>query len=94
MSEKKVEKALVDGCKEKGWMCLKWTSPGARGVPDRIVITPYDVYFVELKQVGGRLSEEQKTVFERLHKVGHMPFVLYTIEEVKQWIEDINDVNR
>lgn len=50
MLESKIEKALVARVKALGGKCEKFTSPGRRAVPDRIVLLPGGrVVFVELK---------------------------------------------
>ena len=52
-----------------GGLCYKFVSPGNRGVPDRLVITPDGcVFFVELKSQTGRLSELQKFQKSELEK--------------------------
>ncbi len=60
--EKDIERKLKDLVEDLNGKCLKWTCPGWRGVPDRIVLMPRGrVYFVELKRPkGGKLSEMQK----------------------------------
>lgn len=62
MLEKFLEQKLVRRVKAAGGLCLKWSSPGAAGVPDRIVLLPGGrVIFVEMKRPkGGRLSDLQK----------------------------------
>lgn len=53
MSEKKIEAALCNRVKSLGGLCEKFTSPGRRSVPDRIVTLPGGiVIFVELKAPG------------------------------------------
>lgn len=62
MLEKFLEQKLVRRVKAAGGLCLKWSSPGAAGVPDRIVLLPGGrVIFVEMKRPkGGRRSALQK----------------------------------
>lgn len=62
MLEKFLEQKLVRSVRAAGGLCLKWSSPGAAGVPDRIVLLPGGrVIFVEMKRPqGGRLSRLQK----------------------------------
>ena len=50
MLERDIEKALCKRVKELGGMCEKFTSPGKRAVPDRLITLPGPRYiFVELK---------------------------------------------
>ena len=52
-------------------MALKFTSPGLRGVPDRIALMPGGkVVFVELKRPGEKLSEAQKELHEKFRALG------------------------
>ena len=49
--EKSVERYLVRKVEAVGGRCLKWTSPGTTGLPDRIVLLPGGrIMFVELKR--------------------------------------------
>ena len=69
MKESKIERELKDRIEDAGGACLKWASPGNRGVPDRIVIFQGKVHFVELKRPGQKLrplQEFQKREFQRL----------------------------
>lgn len=60
MRERTVEKHLKRKVESLGGLCLKWTSPGIRGVPDRIIIWPGGrVHFAELKAPGKKLSPAQ-----------------------------------
>jgi hypothetical protein len=67
--EKAIETYLVKRVKEWGGKAFKFTSPGHRGVPDRIVCLPCRLFFVELKRPGGKLRPDQvafHTLMERL----------------------------
>lgn len=52
MIENDIEKYLVKRVKENDGLCLKFVSPGNRGVPDRICIGNDIICFVELKAPG------------------------------------------
>ena len=54
IKENTIETYFVSLCVRQGWLCEKFTSPGKRGVPDRIVtVGPKGfVCFVELKKPG------------------------------------------
>jgi hypothetical protein len=69
-----------------GW-AFKWVCPGHSGVPDRIVLLPGGaVWFVELKQPGGRLSALQRAVGALLKRLGMNYCVIWTTEQVDEWI--------
>jgi hypothetical protein len=71
-------------------MCLKFTSPGAPGVPDRIVIAPDGrVYFVELKAQYGRLSGIQRWMTGEMRKRNADVRVLNSADAVKDFLEEV-----
>ena len=60
MRERDIERYLVERVKALGGMCIKFTSPNRRGVPDRIVMLPGGVlHWVELKRPGGVVEAHQ-----------------------------------
>lgn len=91
--ENKVEKHLVDEVEALGGWCLKWVSPGRSGVPDRIVLLPgARIYFVELKRPkGGKLSALQKKWQQRLNTLGFKAYVLWSREEVDEFIKYVKE---
>jgi len=90
MTESKIERRLVQGVKACGGMCMKFTSPGTPGVPDRIVLTPDGrVYFVELKTIIGRLASIQRWVIGEMQKRGADVRVLRGPDEVKIFLEEV-----
>ncbi len=67
MSEKEIETKMREKIKARGGLFIKFVSPGAAGVPDRIAITPHGrIIFVELKREGGVISPLQKFVHKQL----------------------------
>jgi len=90
MPESQIERRLVQGVKAKGGMCLKFTSPGTPGVPDRIVLTPDGrVYFVEIKTEIGHLASIQKWVIGEMQKRGADVRVLHGTDAVKEFLDEI-----
>lgn len=71
MLEKKIEAALCKRVKELGGLCEKFTSPGKRSVPDRVVILPNNrIIFVELKAPDKKPTELQLKDHEKRRALG------------------------
>lgn len=71
MREKVIEAAHVARVRAAGGESYKWTSPGCRGVPDRIDLYPGGrVEFTELKAPGKKLGPAQARMVERLRLLG------------------------
>tara|TARA_R100001198_G_scaffold1670_1_gene1162 strand:- start:1541 stop:1807 length:267 start_codon:yes stop_codon:yes gene_type:complete len=69
--EKDIENALVRKVKTLGGMCEKFTSPGRRSVPDRIITLPNGkIVFVEVKNTGKKPTELQLRDHERRRALG------------------------
>lgn len=78
--EKEVEKYLVRRVEALGGRCLKWTSPGTTGLPDRIVLLPRGrIIFVELKRPKGSRVEALQRYWQRvLRGLGFRHYITYT----------------
>jgi hypothetical protein len=87
MIEKDIEKYLAEQVKKQGGLCLKFTSPGTRGVPDRIVIYDGEVFFTELKKPGENLRKDQQKMREILNKQDFPVFVLSTKKQVDSFVK-------
>ena len=82
MLEKFVEAALVKRVKELGGTCEKFTSPGRRSVPDRIVTLPGGrIVFVEVKAPGKKPTELQDRDHARRMKLGCEVVIVSSIED-------------
>lgn len=88
MLEQKVEAHLVKRMKEIGGECYKWSSPGNRGVPDRICIFPNGIIvFVELKKPRKEPTKLQALVGRRLQELYQSWTWANTIERVDSIVE-------
>ena len=89
MSEAVIEQYLVKRVRAAGGVAYKFASLSHRGVADRIVCLPGQTWFVELKTTGGRLSELQKVFREDMLRLGQNYVVLWTKEDVDQWLTSL-----
>lgn len=71
-----------------GW-APKFVPLHLKGFPDRIVILPGRVAFVEVKRPGGRLSPAQKINLERLRALNVPALVVYSREDVDEALEEL-----
>lgn len=88
MLEKDIEQALVKRVKTLGGRCEKFTSPGRRSVPDRIVTLPGNrIIFVELKAPGKQPTEKQLKDHKERRALGCDVRVIDTLEQVNAFPE-------
>ena len=88
MKEKIVENHFVWAVERIGGKTYKFTSPGRKGVADRIACLPDgSTWFVELKTKGGRLSALQKMFMSDMALLNQRYCCLWTIEQVDEWIK-------
>lgn len=84
VSEKQIEQALVQRVKELGGTCEKFTSPGRRAVPDRIVTLPGGrIVFVECKAPGKKPTVMQQFDHERRRLLGCDVRVIDSLEAAR-----------
>ena len=88
MKEKIVENHFVWAVERIGGKTWKFTSPGRKGVADRIACLPDGAtWFVELKTKGGGLSELQKMFMSDMALLKQNYACLWTIEQIDEWIK-------
>lgn len=83
MLESVIEKALIKRVKELGGKCEKFTSPGRRSVPDRIVtLSNNQIIFVELKAPGKVPTEGQLKDHRERRALGCDVRVIDNLEDI------------
>jgi hypothetical protein len=80
-----VEDYLIERIEELDGLCLKFTVPGRRGPPDRLILLEFlDPFMVETKRPGKDAEENQKREHAR-YSTRRMPvYVLDTKDAVKE----------
>lgn len=87
MKEYAIEKHLIRKAQARGGACLKFTSPGTAGVPDRIVILPGGkIGFAELKAPGKKPRRLQRNVLRGLYQLGCRVCVIDNPESAENFI--------
>lgn len=87
MRERDVEQYLVRRVKQAGGLAYKFTSPGRRSVPDRLVLWPLGTMeFVELKAPGQKPTPLQAREHKKLRDLGYIVTVLDSKAAVDDWL--------
>jgi len=90
MKEKIVENHFVWAVERIGGKTYKFTSPGRKGVADRIACLPDgSTWFVELKTKGGRLSALQKMFMSDMTLLKQNYACLWTTEQIDEFIKTL-----
>lgn len=94
MLEVDVERTLVGAVEDAGGEAYKFTVPGRRGAPDRLVLLPVPpehraivakyVRFYELKRPGKDATVQQKRWRDRLREMGFRAEVIASKVAVNQ----------
>lgn len=95
MREIVVEKYLINRVENRGGICLKFVSPGLRGVPDRIVLLPDGVlHFIEMKAPGEKPSKQQLYRMSQFRALGFKCEIVDSKRAVDDFIEEaLNEYN-
>ena len=92
MLEKVIEKYLVEQVKKRGGICEKFTSPGRRSVPDRIITMQGGrIFFVEVKSNTGKVTEGQSLDHAMRRRLGCEVHVVNSKEAVDAFIRSFID---
>ena len=90
MNEKILERKLTASVKSMGGLCLKFTSPGFDGVPDRIVLLPGGhIGFVEIKTTGLKPRPLQVLRKRQLEQLGFLAYCLDAQEQIGEILDEI-----
>lgn len=93
VSEKAIERYLVERVKAMGGICLKYSNPNRVGYPDRVCLLPWGVtIWVELKSKGQTLRAIQRQRIQEMARMGHPVFVCDSKAEVDNMLDLYGEV--
>ena len=85
--EAKVENRLREGVKARGGVAVKFSAPGYRAWPDRLVLMPGgQIYFVELKAPKKKPTKQQLIRHRQIEDLGFYVTVLDSAEAVDYFL--------
>jgi len=86
--EGKIEQAFARYCRTRGVLCLKLEVASQAGFPDRTVIGPGFVFFVEFKRdMRCQPSGRQEWWIHELKQRGQAAFVCYSLKDAVEVLE-------
>lgn len=89
MREAKIELELKEKTEQLGGICLKCSSPGMNGIPDRIVLYRGRIWFVEVKAPGKRPRKLQEYIHKQIKAQGFDVRTLDSLKGVADFIYEI-----
>lgn len=83
-----LEQQLSRAVKKAGGYCIKLPAAWYIGIPDRMLLLPGRVIFVELKTDKGRASLAQKNWGSRLTKLGLTYLIIHGRDQLERFISE------
>lgn len=90
ISESRIESVVCQHAKKLGWLVYKFTSPGHRGVPDRVFFRNGETVFIEFKRKGGKLTALQASCLVKLKNQKFTCLVIDDIDKGKEFFDTYN----
>ena len=88
VSEKAIERYLVDEVKKLGGVCLKYSNQNMAGFPDRLILLPgARTIWVELKSRGKHTTALQDIRLRTLNKLGYDTYICDSKELVDECLK-------
>ncbi len=91
MRESRIETEVCNYARDRGWLALKFVSPGASGVPDRLLIRQGRMLFVEFKTATGTVSPLQRHWHRRLEFHGCAVHTINSINAGKTLLDSYSN---
>lgn len=89
MREREIESYLVERVKALGGEVRKVAWIGRRGAPDRLVMLPELLLWVELKRPGAKPRPSQVREHERMRAMGQVVAVIDSFEMVDEFFGEV-----
>lgn len=82
--ESSVESGIRKYAELRGWWCVKFVSPGLRGVPDRLFIRNGRHVFIEIKRSGEEPTTQQSKRHREMREHGAEVYWVDSVEAAKE----------
>lgn len=88
VTEKTVERKLVEAVRERGGLCVKMQ--GTVGIPDRLLLMREGrIAFVELKAPGKKPRKSQLVMHGRIRALGFRVYVIDRVSGIKEVLDEV-----
>ena len=95
VSEKAIERYLVDEVKKIGGVCLKYSNQNIAGYPDRLILLPGAVtIWIELKSKGKHTTALQNIRLHTLSNLGYDTYVCDSKESIDECLKFYRNENK
>ena len=93
LSEKAIERKLVEECRKHGLLCIKFSSSTDIGFPDRLILADGGrASWIEVKSSGKKPRKTQLIRHEQLRALGFKVYVIDHSKQIEPLLEElIND---
>lgn len=90
VSERQIENRLRNEIRNIGGVALKFISPGMSGMPDRIILLPFQkVVFVELKAPGKKMRPIQIKRKNQLETLGFKVYMIDSYQDINNFLKEV-----
>ncbi|WP_312099031.1 VRR-NUC domain-containing protein [Corynebacterium dentalis] len=90
--EQKIEQKLAREVRKHGGLCLKFTSPGTAGMPDRLILMPGGhTAFIEVKAPGQKPRPLQTHRHQQLTELGALVRIIDNPNHITEIINEIQN---
>jgi len=86
MNEAMIENAVCEYAKSLGWLSKKWSSPGNKGIHDRIFFKRGRTFTIEFKAPGKKATKLQRSIAMELYAAGIPCVCIDDIFDGKQYV--------
>lgn len=92
LSEKAIERKLVEECRKHGLLCIKFSSSIDIGFPDRLVLADGGrASWVEIKSAGKKPRKAQLIRHEQLRALGFRVYVIDHASQIEPLLEELTN---
>ena len=92
MKEKLIEADGVKWATDRGWLVYKWSSPGNRGVHDRLHFKNGCTFTIEYKTTGRKATPLQYETAKKLKRVGIPCRCFDNVQDTRQFIDEMTAI--